>query len=160
MHYILVSKNFQEVCSQSVKHFVLFCLSSLPEWHKWRASGAGGRRGVYPSPSGWRAGVSRTNLVVQGRLYPGSAAVPPLALWSMRSAGGAFLWQIWHLRTLERHPAEGPKAPRDTTLSSQTWLSTEQGPVSNWHPLGPGECCCCFCFFCAEKKITPNSVFW
>lgn len=62
-----------------------------------------------------------------------------MAQRSLRPAGGAFLWQIRHLRTLEHQPAQGPQAAGHAAVAPEAWLATEQGPVFNRHPLGPGE---------------------
>lgn len=121
-------------CVQLVLHTLPFL-----EQYKWRASGACHRRGLYPSASGWQAGVSSNNRAVQGWHNPSSAGVPTVAHRSVRPTGGPLLWQIWHLRTLECHLAKCTQAPCYSSISSKTWLSTEQNTVSHRYPLGPGE---------------------
>lgn len=126
-----------EVSAVPLSSVLVFTL--FPEWCKRRTSGAYSWRPVHPPPSGRWEGVSIHNGAVQGGPHPSSATVGVFARGSVCPAGWPRLWEIWHLRTLERHATQHPQAARGTTLSSKTWIPAEQGPVYNRHPLGPGE---------------------
>lgn len=128
---------YMEVSAVSLSSVLVFTL--FPEWRERRTSGAYGWRRLHPPPSGRWEGVSIHHGAVQGGLHPSSAAVGVFARGSVRPAGWPRLWEIRHLRTLERHASQHPQAARDATLSSKTWIPAEQGPVYNRHPLGPGE---------------------
>lgn len=138
---------FQEVncfvrcCKLSLRFGLTASCSALfpPEWCERRASGVCGRRGVRPSASGWWGRVSKNHRALQGWLHQGPAGVSTVAHWSVCTAGGPFLWQVWHLCTVEHYSAKGSQTPRYTTLSSEAWRPTEQDPVPHRHSLGQGE---------------------